>query len=78
MSHWSGSRCLASVTPSILYPFGTPPSYAVVALCQRDPIAFDQQDQPFQVLQQFTDEVDEAQVTRNKDGGHRPLTHGIS
>lgn len=58
MSHWFGLRSLASVTPSILDPHQTPPGYSVVALCCGDPAASEQQDWPFHVSQQFTDDVD--------------------
>jgi len=57
-SHWSGTKPLASATPSILDSQGTPRRYPVVALCYGDPAALDLQDQPLRVLQQLTDEVD--------------------
>lgn len=50
MSHYSGSRPLASATLLILG--------SVVALCPRDPEALDLRDQTLYVLQQFIDGVD--------------------
>lgn len=58
MSHWSGLRSLASVTPSILDVTRTPPNYSVVALCHEVPAALDQQDQLFHMTQLFTVDVD--------------------
>ena len=55
MSHWSGSKPLASATLAI--DTGTP-GYPVAALCREDPIDLDLQDQPLHILQQFTDGVD--------------------
>ena len=57
MSHWSGSRRLASAT---LYwtltrmPLGHP----VVVLCDGDPAALILHDLPLHAVQQFIDEVD--------------------
>lgn len=42
----------------MLDPHQTPPGYSVVALCCGDPAALEQQDWPFHVPQQFTDDVD--------------------
>jgi hypothetical protein len=58
MSHWSGSRPLASDTPSILDPHRTPLRYPAVVLCHRDPAALDLQDWPFHEGQQLTGDVD--------------------
>ena len=58
MSHWSGSRPLASATLSDWILTRTPPKYSVVALCHGDPASLDQQDWPFHMLQQIIDGVD--------------------
>ena len=39
-------------------PHPTPSSFPVVALCHGDPAALDQQDWPFHMSQQFTNEID--------------------
>lgn len=57
MCHWSGSRTLASVTLSILDPHSGF-FYPVVAVCHGGPAVLNQQDQPFRVPKQFTDNVD--------------------
>jgi hypothetical protein len=44
MTRWSGSRSHAFVTASILDPYGSSPSYAVVSLCHEYPAALGQQD----------------------------------
>ena len=47
------------MTPSTLDPHRTPLGYPVVALlCHRNPAPLDQQNWPFHVPQQFTDDVD--------------------
>jgi hypothetical protein len=52
MSHWYGSKSLASAKPPILEP---PLCYPV---CHGDPAALALWDRPFHKLQHFTDEVD--------------------
>lgn len=54
----SASRSLASVTPSNLILTHNPPSYPAVILGHRDPAALDHQDPAFNMVQQFTDNVD--------------------
>jgi hypothetical protein len=46
------------MTPSILDPHRTTPSYPVVALCHGDPIDLDHQDWSFHVSQLLTDDTD--------------------
>lgn len=51
---------------------GTPSGYPVVVLSHGDPAALNQQDSPFHVPQQFTDNVDFG-VGQLKSSGSRPL-----
>ena len=56
LSHWSGSRALASAIVSILDPHWTSVSYPA-SLCHRDFAGLVLQNQPLHMLQQFTDGV---------------------
>ena len=56
MSHWSGSRALASVTPSILDPHLD--SSGLSCCCPEDPEALIQQAWPFLESQRSTNDVD--------------------
>ena len=59
MSHWSGSRPLASATHYQYWILtGTSLRYPVVALCHGDPAALDLQERPLHMLQQFIDGTD--------------------
>jgi hypothetical protein len=57
VSHWSGSRSLASVTPSILDPHWVF-WLSGVSLCHGDPAALAQQNWPFHECQTFPDDRD--------------------
>jgi hypothetical protein len=59
VSHWSGSRPLASATLSILDPHWDSSRYPVVALFHRDPAVLDMwYHQTLHMLHQFIDGVD--------------------
>jgi len=58
IGYWSGSRSLASLTPSVLDPHQDSSGFCVVLLYQGDPTALNQQEWPFQESQRFTDSID--------------------
>lgn len=58
MSHWSGSRPLASVTPLMLDPPEASSGCPLVAQCHGDPAALNRQDWLFHASQPFADDKD--------------------
>ena len=61
MSHWSGSRLVASATPSVLDPhLDSFQIYFFFSLCHGNPAALDLQVWPLSLLQEFIDGVEVA------------------